>query len=127
MITATTSVMKRGYSRGYVRSTQDFHCVGYGLARVSISIFTGVIEYSTLMQVVEDLNSSRSVPLSLSVIPNRSGILIQSTKYRGSRIRIDNTRLFLPPPTTTLMTGDVVVNQLVLFPMLQSFFRIPEE
>ncbi len=46
---------------------------------------------------------------------------------RSGRIRIDNTRLFLPPPTTTLMTSDVVVNQLVLFTMLQSFFRIPEE
>ncbi len=46
---------------------------------------------------------------------------------RDGRIRIDNTRLFLPPPTITLMTSDVVVNQLVLFTMLQSFFRIPEE
>ncbi len=49
------------------------------------------------------------------------------TTCRGGRIRIDTTRLFLPPPTTTLMTSDVVVNQLVLFTVLQSFFRIPEE
>ncbi len=45
----------------------------------------------------------------------------------GTRIRIDNTRLFPLPPTTTPMTSDVVANQLVLFTMLQSFSRIPEE
>ncbi len=36
------------------------------------------------------------------------------------------TRLF-QPPTTTRMTNDVVVKQIVLFTMLQSFLGIPEE
>ncbi len=68
----------------------------------------------------------------MSVIIHAIKVKMKNLKYafRGSmcrdgRIRIDNTRLFLPPPTTTLMTSDVVVNQLVLFTMLQSFFRIP--
>ncbi len=46
---------------------------------------------------------------------------------RGSRIWIDNTRLFLQPPTTTRVTSSVVVKQIVLFTMLQSYLGIPEE
>ncbi len=38
-----------------------------------------------------------------------------------SRIWIVNTRLFLQSPTTTRVTSSVVVKQIVLFTMLQSF------
>ncbi len=47
--------------------------------------------------------------------------------YRSFHIWIDNTRLFYQPPTTTQMTSNVVVNQLVLFTMLQPFLEIHEE
>ncbi len=46
---------------------------------------------------------------------------------RGSRIWIDNTRLSFQPPTTTRMTNDVVVKQIVLFTILQFFPRIPKQ
>ncbi len=42
---------------------------------------------------------------------------------RGSRIWIGDMRLFFQLPTTTRVTSSVVVKQLVLFTMLQSFLR----
>ncbi len=48
---------------------------------------------------------------------------LKQWNYCGSRIWIVNTRLFLQPPTTTQMTNDVVVKQIVLFTMLQSLLR----
>ncbi len=45
---------------------------------------------------------------------------------RGFRIWIVNTRLF-QPPITTRMPISVAVKQIVLFTMLQSFLKNPEE
>ncbi len=41
----------------------------------------------------------------------------------GSRIWIDNSRLFSYPPTTTKMMSDAVTSQSVLFTMLLSYLR----
>ncbi len=59
----------------------------------------------------------------------RNDMKVMSLKalYCNSRIWIDNTRLFFQPPTTTRMTSNVVVKQLVLFTMLQHFLIIYEK
>ncbi len=80
--------------------------------KLSVSIAEWVCEVA--------LDNSNTVVRKLHMYAHR-------TTCRGSRTWIDNTRLFLQPPTTTRMPISVAVRQIVLFTMLQSFPSIPEE